>query len=82
MSWPTEVRLRVAEDPEPVRLRVGEVIVAGDAPPYRGAYEVTPGEQAQVLPTAGTQAMRDIVVGAIPSNYGRIEWNGHRIRVS
>lgn len=37
---------------------------------------MTPGDQQQVLPTNFKTMMQDLVVEAIPSNYGRIEWNG------
>jgi len=50
--------------------------------PYRGAYEVTPTEYAQVLPTAGKTPSSDIVVQPIPSNYGLITYNGSVITVS
>lgn len=79
---PIRVRLRVAEDPEPVRLKIGTQIVAGTDPPYEGPFEVTPGDEAQVLPTAGTRVAEDIVVGPIPRNYGLIAWDGNTLTVS
>lgn len=51
-------------------------------PSYRGAYEVTPGREAQVLPTDGLMMTGDLTVGAIPSNYGLITYNGSVITVS
>lgn len=79
---PCRVRLRVAEGREAVALAVATQIVSSTAPPYEGAYEVIPGEEPQVLPTAGTLAGRDIVIGAIPQNYGKITWDGNIITVS
>ena len=52
------------------------------APPYPGPYEVTPSQAPTVLQTAGKRMTEDVTVGAIPSNYGLIEWNGSRLRVS
>ncbi len=49
--------------------------------PYEGSYEVTPGEETQVLKTAQKLATKNIVVNPIPSNYGRIEQVGARLRV-
>lgn len=43
---------------------------------YEGPYEFTPTNTAQVVLIEGKKATEDIIFGAIPSNYGRIEWNG------
>lgn len=51
-------------------------------PIYTGATEVTPGDSAQVLATRGFALQDDIVVDAIPSNYGKITWNGSVLTVS
>lgn len=50
-------------------------------PSYKGSYEVTPGQNAQVLPTDGLMMNGDVTIGAIPSNYGRIAWDGSKITV-
>lgn len=49
---------------------------------YQGAYEVTPSQQTQVLPTNGKVLTDDITVKPIPSNYGLITWNGSILTVS
>ena len=51
-------------------------------PTYRGSYQVTPSAQEQVLPTDGLVMDGDLTVGAIPSNYGLITWDGSTITVS
>ena len=51
-------------------------------PEYKGAYEVTPSSEAQVLPTEGLMMRGDLTVGAIPSNYGLVTWDGSVITVS
>lgn len=53
-----------------------------DYPFYAGPVEVTPSLEAQVLPSAETVVLRDIVVNPIPSNYGLITWNGAVLTVS
>lgn len=45
-------------------------------PPYEGATEVTPSDDEQVLATAGTNVGSDIIVHPIPSNYGKVSYNG------
>ena len=56
------------------------VIVGGV--PYGGAYEVTPSREAQTLATASRTLSQNVVVNPIPSNYGLIEWDGSKLRVS
>ena len=55
-------------------------ILEGEA--YAGPYEVTPGAQPVTLTTAGLTMAQNVTVGAIPSNYGRITWDGSIITVS
>ena len=49
--------------------------------PYQGAYTITPGEEAQTIPTAGANLAQDIIIEPIPSNYGRIGYDGSVISV-
>ena len=53
-----------------------------DREPYEGEYEITPTDETQVLQTAGKWDRENITIKAIPSNYGRITWDGHTITVS
>ena len=50
--------------------------------PYAGDYEFTPTDEAQTIPMYGKTATRDIVINPIPSNYGKITWNGSTLTVS
>lgn len=49
---------------------------------YEGETEVTPSDEAQVLLTSDLLMVDNITINPIPSNYGRIEWNGSIITVS
>ena len=51
-------------------------------PAYDGAYEITPGAEAQVLETRDLRMTDNVTVKAIPSNYGLISWNGSVLTVS
>lgn len=51
-------------------------------PSYTGATTVTPSTETQVLRTANKSVYENITVEAIPSYYGRIEWNGITLTVS
>ena len=49
---------------------------------YDGDYSVTPGETAIVLQTSGKSMVNNVTVAPVPSNYGRIDWNGSFLTVS
>lgn len=69
--------LSLVEDGE-----LGLVIKVGSvASDYQGPTEVTPTEQRQVLSTSGKTLGTNIVVNPIPSNYGRIAWDGRALKV-
>ena len=53
-----------------------------DTDPYTGAYEVTPSEATQTLATLGKRMTDNVTINPIPSNYGRIEYNGAVLTVS
>lgn len=64
------------------RLELMDVGVShSPGPEYEGPYEFTPSAEEQVIPVARLVPQHDIVVHAIPQNYGRIEWNGNTLRV-
>lgn len=47
--------------------------------PYTGEYTVTPSAEAVVLNTNGLRMTDNITVNPIPSNFGRITWNGNAV---
>lgn len=49
---------------------------------YDGEYEFTPNEDTQTVSIENKMAVQDITINPIPSNYGRITWNGSTITVS
>lgn len=48
---------------------------------YHGSYEWTPNEETQIIEIEDLTALQDIVINPIPDNYGRIAWNGYKLRV-
>lgn len=48
---------------------------------YHGSYEWTPTEDTQTIEIDGLTALENIVINPIPQNYGRIDWNGVRLKV-
>lgn len=65
-----------------VPVGVDTAITAAIMPHYGGPYIVTPSEDAQTLQTQGMALDENITIGAIPSNYGRITWNGSVLSVT
>ena len=53
-----------------------------ERPAYTGQTEVTPSAETQTLETKNLRMTDDIVINPIPSNYGRIDWNGQFLQVS
>ena len=54
----------------------------GTRPHYQGDTEFVPTQTTQTVHTAGLLVDTDIVIDPIPSNYGRITWNGAFLTVS
>lgn len=50
--------------------------------PYDGEYTITPTSETQILETKNFRMTDNIVVSAIPQNYGLITWNGSTLTVS
>jgi len=53
-----------------------------EVPQYEGAYEFTPTQETQTVPTAQRVLLENIIINPIPSNYGLITWNGSVLTVS
>lgn len=68
--------------PGTFRAQLTETILKPVGDYYAGEYEWTPGDMEQAIPIAGLIATRDIKIKPIPSNYGRITWDGSTITVS
>lgn len=57
-------------------------VISDKYPEYAGPVSVTPSEEVQTLEVSGRVVMQNIVVDAIPSNYGRVSWNGSHLMIS
>lgn len=60
-------------------LTIPEIIVPSGQ--FPGPYEYTPGEETQEVRIESMMASRNIVINAIPENYGRLTWAGNRLTV-
>ncbi len=49
---------------------------------YQGATTFTPSDTVQVIPTRDLVLGDDITINPIPSNYGKITWNGSFLTIS
>jgi hypothetical protein len=48
---------------------------------YDGSYDFTPSEQSQTIEISDKTARANIIIEPIPTNYGRITYNGSTILV-
>lgn len=80
------VKAKISGGTVKARATLGQTVVqyvgGGEGDPYTGAYTVTPSERAQTLRTNGKIMMNDVTIQPIPSNYGKISWNGITLTVS
>ena len=60
----------------------GALATLAPAEDYQGETTITPSQEEQVLHTAGMRVREDIVIAAIPENYGLVTWSGSVITVS
>ena len=49
---------------------------------YEGPYTVTPTRETQILETNGLLMRDNVTINPIPQNYGLVEYNGSRLRIS
>ena len=50
--------------------------------PFEGAYEYTPSSVIQTIEIADLRATQNIIINAIPNNYGLVSWNGSVLTIS
>ena len=74
------VQMNVSEDGT-LNMAVSAGYSAGEEP-YTGEYVFTPGDEETVAQTKRKYLSEDIVIRKVPSNYGRIGWNGSVLTVS
>ena len=75
----------VSIDPTTMGITVGNPITREyltDRDPYVGDYVITPSSETQTLRTNNLRMTDNVIVNPIPSNYGRIDWNGQFLTVS
>lgn len=77
-------RVSVSINPQNMGVSLGTPVVKEyvDVETYTGEYTVTPSAETQTLDVEGKRMSRPLTVNPIPSNYGRIDWNGQYLVVS
>lgn len=83
---PYGTAVAVSEDWSATALSAASImeVVANVAavPTYRGAYDFTPSDSAQTVPTDGLLMDGDLTIWPIPSDYGHIAFDGSVLTVS
>ena len=49
--------------------------------PYEGEYEYTPSEEEQIISIEAKTASQNITIHSVPTDYGRLTWDGGSLRV-
>ena len=76
------VPMTLSSNAEQIALGMSMVLVTGMPEHYAGPYSFTPGDEAQTIGIKDKMADENITIGPIPSNYGKITWNGSVLTVS
>ena len=87
------IPMNVAVDQETIPMTIGSssvTLVASigaeyamvSADTYEGDYEFTPSDEEQTIVTTNKLLLDNIIINPIPSNYGKMEWNGSYLTVS
>ena len=61
---------------------IGAEYAMVSADTYEGDYEFTPSDEEHTIVTTNKLLLDNIIINPIPSNYGKIEWNGSYLTVS
>lgn len=80
----TQYEMAVESNLEEVTLSNDTVINVSVSriPRWEGEYTFTPSDEAIELETEGKMMEQNLVINPIPSNYGKISWNGVFLMVS
>ena len=71
-------KLGLSYSPPTLKLTTGTPVVKEyiEVETYTGTYVVTPSDETQTLDTTDKRMAQPVVINPIPSNWGRISWNG------
>lgn len=58
-----------------------KIISVSDYDQYDGPYVVTPSQEEQILDTTKKTMKENVVIMPIPSNYGKVTWDGATLRI-
>ena len=80
----TEFLFDIEQDNHELTLQCDTVIEATskNIPKYEGDYEITPADEAIIMETKDLMMLDNVTINPIPSNYGKIGWNGAYLTVT
>ena len=78
----TSYQLAVNSNLHTIALHSDTAFEIVDANIYTGSYEVTPTDQDQTLNTEGLMMSDNLAIKKIPTNYGKVSYNGSYLTVS
>ena len=76
------IPLTVSASAVQLEATIGAEYAMVSADTYEGDYEFTPSDEQQTIATTNKLLLDNIIINPVPSNYGKIEWNGSYLTVS
>ena len=76
------IPLTVSASSVTLEATIGAEYAMVSADTYEGEYEFTPSDEEQTIVAVNKLLLDNIVIHPVPSNYGKIEWNGSYLTVS
>ena len=78
----TEQLNAVFAQPHTLGAELGSTVYVPVIDDYVGPYEIVPSDEAQVIHCDALRMRDNLTIDPIPSNYGKITWNGAYLTVS
>lgn len=72
----------VASGSQTISVNPNVAVYASVYPDYSGGYEFAPSNDVQIIHAADMVMHEDIIIDAIPNNYGLVTWDGSTLTVS
>lgn len=81
VSVQDSISVNASEEEQGVALNIGAAYKVSEGDLYHGEYEFTPNNETQTVHTQDKLLLQNITINPVPSNYGKISWDGSNIMI-